>query len=503
MKQIILKVFIIAFMVFWNLGLAFAWNIHHFKVIATPDKIWVWEGIDLTIQAVDKNENIVTDYEWTVLIFSESDREAQFPNALDDNSYTFQKSDEWVKKFENAVKFSNKWTNDIHVYDLDDQTDSLMWLAEVEVTEKVAAKKVDISILSPESWLTIWKKTVNVSWKTDKNHQVKIILNWKDDILTTSDGDWIFEKEVDWLSDWENIFKAYVLDWDDNVIWSSKEVKISINASLPSFNKLIIAPNWESELEPETLIKAEVYATKWLWHVSVILDDWINELIETTSGVYKWDFLVPKIPWEYNIDVLLKDELGNKIKELKKWVIIVKEITNSAVVEPEPELEPVVEPEKKIRDKCIDWDYSWDVFDWKCWTKPENYSAPIDLWIKNLRIVKMKTKTVLTWDKLSDASKYEVYKKIEWEDSELIDTVEEAKFEINITWDNVKYEYFAVKAIWKKIFKNWETGEEVNKEISWDLSEAIKIQTWAKEILLVLLALFIWFVILIFSKRRA
>jgi len=37
----------------------------------------------------------------------------------------------------------------------------------------------------------------------------------------------------------------------------------------------------------------------------------------------------------------------------------------------------------------------------------------MDLGIKDLKIVALKTKSVLTWLKLPDATKYEVYKKLE------------------------------------------------------------------------------------------
>jgi len=43
----------------------------------------------LTINAVDKNGEIVTDYTGDILVFSESDPKAEFPNDLAENSYSF------------------------------------------------------------------------------------------------------------------------------------------------------------------------------------------------------------------------------------------------------------------------------------------------------------------------------------------------------------------------------------------------------------------------------
>jgi len=57
--------------------------------------------MDLTIKAVDKNWAPVTDYQGTVLIFSNTNPEASLPIVLKDSTYTFTESDQWVRKFEN------------------------------------------------------------------------------------------------------------------------------------------------------------------------------------------------------------------------------------------------------------------------------------------------------------------------------------------------------------------------------------------------------------------
>lgn len=484
----ILKAFL-AITVFINASIVFAADLDHYQVVVNPEKVAVWEAVDLTITAVDKDENVIKDYEWTILIYSESDKKAEFPKSIEDNSYQFTKSNEWSVKFENSVKFTKSWKNDIHVYDLNDQTDSLFGLAEVEVTEKVNQEKVEIEILTPPTWTIIWGKSINTSWKSSKNHQIKLVLNNKKEILTTTNRDWIFEKEIEWLENWDNSIKAYILNADWNEIWESKEILIKSDSSFPVFNKLKLTPSWE--IQVNTKIKAEVYATKWLEEVSLVINENVNILKETSEWVYAWEFLAPKEEWDYKIDVNLKNELGTKLeKKAVQTLIVIPEMKVSGGVK---------------KDKCPNWDYTWDVFDWKCWKKPVDYKAPIDLWIKNLRIVQLKTKSVLTWDKVADAVKYEVYKKVAWDKLELIDTIKDNKYEIEITWDKIKYEYFAVKAIWKQEFVDTEdSSKKIDKEIVWDLSDAVKIQTWPKEIIIVFLALLLWFWILfIWRKNKA
>jgi len=90
-------------------------------VILGKEEAKVGEALDITISAVDKNGKIVTDYMGDILVFSESDAQAEFPNDLAENSYSFTAVNEGSVKFENAVRFKNTGTQDVYVYDLNDE----------------------------------------------------------------------------------------------------------------------------------------------------------------------------------------------------------------------------------------------------------------------------------------------------------------------------------------------------------------------------------------------
>jgi len=68
--------------------------------------------------------------------------------------------------------------------------------------------------------------------------------------------------------------------------------------------------------------------------------------------------------------------------------------------------------------------------------------------------------------------------------------------------DKINFDHFAVKAIWKKVFTD-ASGQQITKEVSWDLSQAVRIQTGPKEILLVLLALLLWIIAIVFMRKKA
>ena len=456
----------------------FAWWIDHFEVRLEPKDAKVWEALDLTIEAVDKNNAIVSDYNWIILIFSESDPEAELPSVLEENTYTFSDSDQWKIKFENGVYFKKTWTNDVHIYDLED--DTVLWIAEVNITKEEEIKNIDVSILTPEDWLTIWEWKIKVSWNTKKNYNIKIIINWKREELTTSNNEWLFERVINNLEAWDNAFKAQVLNSDNIVVWESNIVKIKVNSNLPSLKSIKVTPK---EVDTESEYEIEVITDKWLTEVNIIIDDSIIKLEDKGEWVYFKKAYAPKNPWVYKIDVVLKDDLWHEIKELWSWILTVNKIELKVAEEIKEEVLEVVEVKSAEEKK--------------------------ELIITWLKLIELKSKSVLTWDKLDDAESYNVYKKVnnkdkndnkeetDWIDEsdkfELIENIKTNKFEIDVIWDEIKYDYFAIKAIWKT--STWETYE-------WTLSDATKIKTWPELLILLILSILVWsFVFILKSKK--
>jgi len=430
-----------------------AWNIDHFDVKLSPTKAKVWEAVDVTIRAVDSDNNTVVDYDGTIIIFSETDEKAEFPGELAENTYTFKAKDEWEVKFENAIKFSTTWNHKVNVYDLYDENILGIWEIEISNSSSENTKSEDITITSPDSGTTIWNNKVKVSWNTSKNHNIKIIINNELEFTTTSNESGYFEKEITDLPEGESIIKAQLLDAENNIIWESNNVNLMVNSSAPRLNNTTINPEWE--VEPETIINIEVKANTWLKEVSVMLNDVIEILQETNPWVYSWSITAPKEAWEYKIDVTLKDELWHTTKE--SWV---KSITVKKIELKAPEEKP---KEENIQDKLV---------------------------ITGLKLTKMKSKSVLSWDKIDIAESYNVYKKDRetWEMS-LIENVVDPRVDIFITGNKVEYDDFAVKAVAKDT--EWNTVESAN------YSDITQVQTWPAEILLLLiLSMIIWAFIL-------
>jgi hypothetical protein len=96
-----------------------------------------------------------------------------------------------------------------------------------------------------------------------------------------------------------------------------------------------------------------------------------------------------------------------------------------------------------------------------------------------------------------------VYKKMKEDKLELIQKVTKPRYEIAITWNELQYDYFAVRAIWKQTFTDTQdTSKTVEKILEWDISDAIKIQTWPREVIMIIIALLIWMWVFMFRRRK-
>jgi len=464
MKKIIKLLFII--LIFW-INHVFAATVDHFDITLWTEETSVNKAVDLTIEAKDKNWNTVKDYVWTILLLSETDPKAELPKDIKDNAYTFSSSDQWKVKFENALIFKTVWKQEINVFDLSDE--NILWVWEINVTGETSTDNISISIISPEDWIIIWTNYINVSWKTQKNHKVIIKINWTNVKTTTSDDNGNFEEKIENLEHWNSTISADILNSDDEVVWTSNEVKITINSDNPEFNSIKITPSLK--VEPETIIWIEVNATAWLKEVSVIINDEIIKLTESGDWVYKWQTSAPKDEWEYNVNVKLINELGNQTTKIPatKLTIIPLNLdawTDEIVVDILPDItetwatDTTVQP---IRKKIYK--------------------------IANLELTKLKDRSILRWSPISEAESYNIYKQLEWNKLVLVDNVKEPRYEVMIVWKEVKYEDFVVEPVVRD--ENWEL-------IKWEISDVTKIQTWPELIILLILSLFIWF---LFSNK--
>lgn len=445
------------FLSLWIYSFSFA-SVTRFEVEISPNKVKVWESIDVTIKAVDSQGAVIKDYTGEVLIFSNNDEKAVFPGILDGNIYTFKTSDAGIVKFENAVKFTKNWIQDVSVYDNNDI--DVYGYAEIEVTEWwETVTTEDINIMYPEDGITLGNDKVKISGSTLKNHQVKVILNNDKEQETISNSEWIYEVEISNIPSGENVLIAEVMDADGKIIGSSKEVFFKIESNAPRFKSIKVNPEL-SEYNSEAIVGVTVEATSELSTLDLIINDTVTKLKEETSGSYVGNITTPKDAGEYKIDIIMKNELGVETKENGVKAIKIKAV----------EFLAPTETEEPVEVNCDDFQK--------------------ELEVKNIQSIKLKSKSIISWDKVDKATNYNVYKKERnGTGMTLIENVVENQYEIIIKWDVVEYDDFAVKAVFK---------DDVCNVESTNYSSMTKVQTGPKEmiLLMILLSLWVWFFLL-------
>lgn len=466
---------LLSFIFVFSFNYSYAASIDHFDITLWAEETAIDKAVDMTIEAKDSNGNIVKDYRWTILILSETDPKAEFPKEIKDNSYSFRDADQWKVKFENSLIFRNMWKQQVNVFDLNNE--DISGLAEINVVDEDAEDIIQISIIAPSDWSIVTNNFITLSWKTKKNHQVSITLKsdkTKREIKTQSTAEWMYEKKMENLEDWDYTIIASVINSEWKEAWKTDEIKVTVKTKKPEYNSIKIKPY---EIFTEDKIFIDLKASTGLKEVKITIDDNIIELKETKDWVYTWSTTAPKKAWTYDVDIKLVDDIWNEL--LKK---LPKELEVLSLLSPHP-----CDPED---EECVvDEDCDPEIEECrKEITKTKMYI------INNLRLTKLKTKSVLSWDPIAEAISYNIYKRLEWNKLVLVDNVKVPTYEVQITWKKMTYDYFVVEPV--VLDWSWQT-------LKWQLSEVTEIQTWPKELLILLfLSFLIWLIILVFKHRK-
>ena len=437
---------------------------------------------------MDEDDNVIPDYTGTIFVISFTDNEIELPNTLEEWEYTFTLSDEWSVKFENAIVFKTPGTQELNVYDADSESDDIFGVTEVLVTEDwwtdTGTDTKAISITSPESGTTLTSSSISVAGQTEANHRV-IITAWGSDYEAVSNSDWVYETELSELVDGDLEITAKVLDADENTVGTSEKVNVKVSAGVPTMKELTIFPE---EGAPSFNYSITVLSDPGLATVEAIVNDTVNILTETEAGRYAAELVAPDEPGGYGVSITLINNLG--VRSENPFVGNISVVQSAAEeveeIEPEPVEEPEeVEPEPVQEVEEIPWGPSGST----------QTVESIDLNITWLKLTKLKTQSLLTWDPVENADYYNVYIK-EWMNYNLVEKVIEPKYLVNITGNDIAYEDFAVSAVMEASSKAWMQ--------QWDYSDAIRVQTGpALYILSIILALMWAFGLAYMSRKTA
>jgi len=225
----------------------FAGSLAGFDVKVNPSTLKVGEPADLTIKALDDQGNVLTDYKGDIII-TVTDKDGNDLDMSDyvvpnDGTYEFTDEDQWVKTFSKWLIINKKWDFYVKVVDFDTNKSGK---AEVKVVDtNTQTNEGNIKILTPSDNEIITKDSLTVAWeaKQYKNSKVQILVDWKLawEGLVWDDGS--FQVDIANLQNWDHKLKAQVLDLNNKVIASSKEIPFKVKIAEQLFKNIEILPS--------------------------------------------------------------------------------------------------------------------------------------------------------------------------------------------------------------------------------------------------------------------
>ena len=222
------------FLFFW-VSLTFAAPVR-FDISVSPNPIKVSEFADVTIKALDENDNVDTSYTEDIWIEVENmdytDPDLVLPGG---GVWLFEAADQWIKIFSKWLSIKKPGTYTLTVADVYDT--NLKWTTEFTVLSDSGGPAVsDISLVSPvsgsiEKWLT-----VDVIGSTSiPNIPIEIFIDGSSIQEGISDDQGSFTLTLSDLEAGEHILKVNALDLDDKVVATTGEVPFSY---VPDENQL-------------------------------------------------------------------------------------------------------------------------------------------------------------------------------------------------------------------------------------------------------------------------
>lgn len=435
-------------------GASFAAEIAWFVVKVDPSTLKVGQPADVSIKAIDENGDVVTDYKWDVAISLED----QDGNEIDDDStatlpgdgtYSFTDEDQWEKKFTKWFIVNKAGDYKLVVADFDD--DSKKWSVDVKVVNASEADKWKVTLTTPQDGEVSTSSTITVAGSAQKymNSKIEIIVDGKKAEEGQVDNSGNFQVDVSNLSNGDHTIKVNVLDIDGNVVSSSKEISVKVNADQQLLKNVEILPKDSVDQGTKVTVNAEVAPS--VSSVVMTVENYGDYPMDRVSGNKFTAQFVANTPWKFNLSFNVKWDFGEKKYENKKVLTVLEKIAIKSV--------------KFVRDnskKTIDlsWKFTGNVPAFKVEYSTEKSKIDNDLsdsvkenkdTLKNIDETKTYFVKIIPTD--SEGNKI-------WDESKLIVIEPDMKKSATCTIDNIKVN---VAVEWKKHYLVWDNVEDALK----------------------------------------
>ncbi|MDP4008585.1 MAG: hypothetical protein Q8P68_05335 [Candidatus Peregrinibacteria bacterium] len=261
----------------------------------------------ISVSAVDELGNVVPNYTGTIR-FSATDENASLPE-----DYTFTNEDLGVHDFALGVTFKIEGTQILSVNDID--SFAVKGEVEFEITPTellpVVGVSKEVNLTSPSTG-SYNSNEVKISGSAAPNTKLQITDN--DLVLQeiTSDNDGGFDITLQNVEDGDHLFFVTSVDATDKMIGRSSKVTVTIDTVAPMIEAFEI--DQKDAVQIDSDINAKLNSEANLGSASLIVEDRIIKLTENIDmpGEYTGMFKAPSKGGEYEIDLVLKDNIGNE-----------------------------------------------------------------------------------------------------------------------------------------------------------------------------------------------
>ena len=238
----------------------FATDLAWFVLTVNPSTVKIGEPTDLTVKAINDNWDVITDYQWDIIItitdaeWNELDMNDYI--APNDWTYEFTEEDQWIKIFTKWLIINKAGDFKVKVEDFET---SKAWSVDVKVVSSTSnITKWTVDIMTPQNWETITTSEMSVAWtaKNYKNSKIQVLIDWKvvSEWLIDTSGN--FQLNVSSINNWEHTLKVNVLDLDNKVISSSNELTFKVKIANKWFQKIELLPS--SKVDQSTKLTVNV-----------------------------------------------------------------------------------------------------------------------------------------------------------------------------------------------------------------------------------------------------
>ncbi len=272
-----------------------------------PSSIKTGESINFTLSAIDNEEEIVGSYIGTVR-FSVTDGNASYVNIPED--YTFTEQDLGEHTFSLALSFQQDGSYKIEARDTENNAIFGEYIFIVGGgTNNTNSSGITISNPAPGTYSN---NIQVISGKAPAGSQLKIFDNEVAISSITADASGVFSYTTTALADGDH--KIYVANVNEigTIISASETIIIKIDTAVPEISQIVLEP--ANSVNPGAIVTVKLYTQDDLSQAAVIFNDNIYELKKSAEGYYEGSFAAPIEFGDYDLGVVLVDQLGNESK---------------------------------------------------------------------------------------------------------------------------------------------------------------------------------------------